>query len=100
MELREAVIPVLTLCAEDVDVGRPIIDLIKDVPTRVDAYMRRMAKSYIKRVLGVICVLHPNADLTPVAIGPPAGCSDEQLIEAEEEMDQVATSFAERLEFV
>lgn len=74
--------------------------LLKDVPTRVDVCMHRMTKSSIKWVVGVVCVLHPKADLAPVAAGPPADCSDDQLTEAEEEMDQVATSFADKLEFV
>jgi len=66
----------------------------------VDAYIRNMAKSYIKRVLGGIRVLHPGTDLAPVAAGPPTDCSDKRLTEAEEEVDQVATSFAGHLVFV
>jgi len=83
----EAIKPVIALWAEDADAGCPIVDLVKDVPARVDAYMRNMAKSCIMRI-------------APVAAGPPTYCSDERLTQAEEEVDQVATSFAGQLEFV
>ena len=99
-QLSEAIKPVVALWAEDGEVGRPIVDLVKEVPARVDAYICNMAKSCIKRVLGGIRVLHPGTDLAPVAAGPPTYCSDERLTQAEEEVDQVATSFAGQLEFV
>lgn len=92
-QLCEAIKPVIALWAEDGDVGRLIVNLIKEVPAHVDAYMRNMAKSVIR-------VLHPCTEVAPVAAGPPIDYSDKRLTEAEEEVDQVATSFASHLVFV
>lgn len=55
----------------------PLVDRIRDVPVRITSLIQGMAKSVSKQLLGFVKLFYPKADLSPVAEGVAADCSDE-----------------------
>lgn len=62
-ELREAVTPVVALFATEGDNERPLLELVKEVPGRIKAYVKEMAKGCVRASLTVppqLAYRHPR----------------------------------------
>lgn len=62
-ELQDAVVPVVGLFEAEGDNARPLVDLVKEVPGRLKAYVHEMVQSCVRQVLGLLRVYFLDAEL-------------------------------------
>ena len=98
-ELTEAAEPVANLFEPPVneEEPRPLVIRLRDTPSRLVEYVQRMARSIPNQVLSFIRSFYPGADLSVVAQGVAADCSDEKLKELMAEMVPIAEGIAQHI---
>jgi hypothetical protein len=85
-ELEEAALPIA-----------PLVDRLKEAPSRLAAYVKHMARSIPKQVLAFMKSYLPKAPVEVVAGGVAANCTDEQYSELLEQMAPIAEQVADKL---
>jgi hypothetical protein len=68
----------------------PLVDRLKEAPSRLAAYVKHLAKSIPNQVLAFMKSYFPKAPVDVVAGGLAANCSDEQYAELLEQMAPIA----------
>jgi hypothetical protein len=75
----------------------PLVDRLKEAPSRLATYVKHLAKSIPNQVLAFIKSYFPKAPVDVVAGGLAANCTDEQYAELLEQMAPIAEQVAEKL---
>jgi hypothetical protein len=75
----------------------PLVDRLKEAPSRLAAYVKHMARSIPRQVLAFMKSYFPKAPVEVVAGRVAANCSDEQYAELLEQMAPIAEHVAEKL---
>jgi vacuolar-type H+-ATPase subunit I/STV1 len=98
-EVEEAVLPIARLLVPHPGGPKiaPLVDRLKEAPSRLAAYVKHLAKSIPNQVLAFMKSYFPKAPVDVVAGGLAANCTDEQYVELLEQMVPIADQVAERL---
>jgi hypothetical protein len=82
-ELEEAALPIARLLVPHPGGPKiaPLVDRLKEAPSRLVAYVKHLAKSIPNQVLAVMKSYFPKAPVYVVAGGVAANCTDEQYAE-------------------
>jgi hypothetical protein len=75
----------------------PLVDRLKEAPSRLAAYVKHMARSIPKQVLAFMKSYFPKAPVEVVAGGVAANCTDEQYSELLEQMAPIAEKVADKI---
>jgi hypothetical protein len=75
----------------------PLVDRLKEAPSRLAAYVKHMARSIPRQVSAFMKSYFPKAPVEVVAGGVAANCTDEQYAELLEQMAPIAEQVAEKL---
>jgi hypothetical protein len=75
----------------------PLVDRLKEAPSRLVVYVKHLAKSIPTQVLAFMKSYFPKAPVDVVAGGVAANCTDEQYAELLEQMAPVGEQVAEKL---
>jgi hypothetical protein len=75
----------------------PLVDRLREAPSRLAAYVKHMARSILKQVLAFMKSYFPKAPVEVVAGGVAANCADEQYSELLEQMAPIAEQVADKL---
>jgi vacuolar-type H+-ATPase subunit I/STV1 len=95
-ELEEAALPLLVPHPGGPKIA-PLVDRLKEAPSRLAAYVKHLAKSIPNQVLAFMKSYFPKAPVDVVASGLAANCSDEQYAELLEQMAPIADQVANKL---
>jgi hypothetical protein len=98
-ELEEAALPIARLLVPHPGSPKiaPLVDRLKEAPSRLAACVKHLAKSIPNQVLAFMKSYFPNAPVDVVAGGLAANCTDEQYAELLEQMAPIAPQVAEKL---
>jgi hypothetical protein len=98
-ELEEAALPIAMLLVPHPGGPKiaPLVDRLKEAPSRRVAYVKHLAKSIPNQVLAFMRSYFPKAPVDVVAGGLAANCTDEQYAELLEQMAPIADQVAEKL---
>jgi hypothetical protein len=103
-ELEEAALPIARLLVHHPGGPKiaPLVDRLKEAPSRLAAYMNHLAKSIPNQVLAFMKSYFPKAPVDVVACGLAANglaanCTDEQYAELLEQMAPIAEQVADKL---
>jgi hypothetical protein len=98
-ELEEAALPIARLLVPHPGGPKiaPLVDHLKEAPSRLEAYVKHMARSIPKQVLAFMKSYFPKAPVEVVAGGVAANCTDEQYAELLEQMAPIAEQVADKL---
>jgi hypothetical protein len=98
-ELEEAVLPITRLLVPHPGGPKiaPLVDRLKEAPSRLATYVKHLAKSIPNQVLAFMKSYFPKAPMDVVAGGLAANCTDEQYAELLEQMAPIAEQVAEKL---
>jgi uncharacterized protein YkuJ len=98
-ELEEAALPIARLLVPHHGGPKiaPLVDRLKEAPSRLAAYVKHLAKSIPNQVLAFMKSYFPKAPVDVVAGGLAANCTDEQYAELLEQMAPIADQVAEKL---
>jgi hypothetical protein len=98
-ELEEATLPIGRLLVPHPSGPKiaPLVDRLKEAPSRLAAYVKHLAKSILNQVLAFMKSSFPKAPVDVVAGGLAANCTDEQYTELLEQMAPIADQVAEKL---
>jgi hypothetical protein len=98
-ELEEAAHPIPILLVPHLGGPKiaPLVDRLKEAPSRLAAYVKHLARSIPNQVLAFMKSYFPKAPVDVVAGGVAANCSDEQYAELLEQMAPIAEQVAEKL---
>jgi hypothetical protein len=98
-ELEEAALPIARLLVPHPSGPKiaPLVDRLKEAPSRLVAYVKHLAKLISNQVLSFMKSYFPNAPVDVVAGGVAANCIDEQYAELLEQMATIAEQVAEKL---
>jgi hypothetical protein len=82
-ELEEAALPIAWLLVLHPGGPKiaPLVDRLKEAPSRLAAYVKHLAKSILNQVLAFMKSYFPKAPVDVVAGGLTANCTDEQYAE-------------------
>jgi hypothetical protein len=98
-ELEEAALPIVRLLVPHP--GRPkiapLVDRLREAPSRLATYVKHLAKSIPNQILAYMKLYFPKAPVDVVAGGLAANCTDEQYAELLERMAPIAEQGAEKL---
>jgi hypothetical protein len=75
----------------------PLVDRLREAPSRLATYVKHLAKSIPNQVLAFMKSYFPKAPVDVVAGGLAANCTDEQYAELLEQMAPIAEQVAEKL---
>jgi hypothetical protein len=75
----------------------PLVDRLKEAPSRLATYVKHLAKSIPNQVLAFMNSYFPKAPVDVVASGLAANCTDEQYAKLLEQMAPIAEQVAEKL---
>jgi hypothetical protein len=75
----------------------PLVDRLKEAPSRLAAYVKHLAKSIPNQVLAFMKSYFPKAPVDVVAGGLAANCTDEQYAELLEQMAPIAEQVIDKL---
>jgi hypothetical protein len=75
----------------------PLVDRLKEAPSRLAAYVKHLAKSIPNQVLAFMKSYFPKAPIDVVAGGLAANCTDEQYAELLEQMAPIAEQVTDKL---
>jgi hypothetical protein len=75
----------------------PLVDHLKEAPSRLAAYVKHMARSIPRQVLAFMKSYFPKTPVEVVAGGVAANCTDEKYAELLEQMAPIAEQVAEKL---
>jgi hypothetical protein len=95
----EAVLPIARLLVPHPGGPKiaPLVDRLREAPSRLAAYVKHMARSIPKQVLAFMKSYFPKAPVEVVAGGAAANCTDEQYSELLEQMAPIAEQVADKL---
>jgi hypothetical protein len=98
-ELEEAALPIARLLVPHPGGPKigPLVDQLKETPSRLVTYVKHLAKSIANQVLAFMKSYFPKAPVDVVAGGLAANCTDEQYEELLEQMAPIADQVAEKL---
>jgi hypothetical protein len=98
-ELEEAALPIVRLLVPYPGGPKiaPLVDRLREAPSRLATYVKHLAKSISNQVLAYMKSYFPKAPVDVVAGGLAANCTDEQYAELLEEMAPIAEQFTEKL---
>jgi hypothetical protein len=98
-ELEEAVLPIARLLVPHPGGPKiaPLVDRLKEAPSRLATYVKHLAKSIPNQVLAFIKSYFPKALVDVVADGLAANCTDEQYAELLEQMVPIAEQVTKKL---
>jgi hypothetical protein len=98
-ELEEAALPIARLLVPHPGGPKiaPLVDRLKEAPSRLAAYVKHLAKSIPNQVLAFMKSYFPKAPVDVVASGLAANCTDEQYAELLEQMTPIAEQVADKL---
>jgi vacuolar-type H+-ATPase subunit I/STV1 len=98
-ELEEAALPITRLLVPHPGGPKvaPLVDRLKEAPSRLAAYVKHLARSIPNQVLAFMKSYFPKAPVDVVAGGLVANCSDEQYAELLEQMAPIAEQVANKL---
>jgi septal ring factor EnvC (AmiA/AmiB activator) len=91
-ELEEAALPIARLLVSHPGGPKiaPLVDRLKETPSRLATYVKHLAKSIPNQNLTFMKSYFPNAPVDVVAGGLAANCTDEQYTELLEQMAPIA----------
>jgi Skp family chaperone for outer membrane proteins len=98
-ELEEAALPIarlLVLYPGGPKIA-PLVDRLKEAPSRLAAYVKHLAKSIPNQMLAFMKSYFPKAPVDVVAGGLATNCTDEQYAELLEQMAPIAEQVADKL---
>jgi hypothetical protein len=98
-KLEEAALPIARLLVPhpgDPKIA-PLVDRLKEAPSRLATYVKHLVKSIPNQVLSFMKSYFPKAPVDVVAGGLAANCTDEQYTELLEQMAPIAEQVAEKL---
>jgi predicted NodU family carbamoyl transferase len=75
----------------------PLVDRLKEAPSRLAVYVKHLAKSILTQVLAFMKSYFPKAPVEVVAGGVAANCTDGQYAELLEKMAPIAEQVTEKL---
>jgi hypothetical protein len=75
----------------------PLVDRLKEDPSRLATYVKHLAKSFPNQVLAFMKSYFPKAPVDVVAGGLAANCTDEQYTELLEQMAPIAEQVTKKL---
>jgi hypothetical protein len=75
----------------------PLVDRLKEAPSRLATYVKHLAKSIPNQVLAFMKSYFPKVPVDEVAGGLAANCTDEQYAELLEQMSPIADQVAEKV---
>jgi hypothetical protein len=98
-ELEDAALPIARLLVPHLDGPKiaPLVDRLREAPSRLAAYVKHMARSIPKQVLAFMKSYFPKAPVEVVVGGVATNCTDEQYSELLEQMAPIAEQVAEKL---
>jgi hypothetical protein len=98
-ELEKAALPIARLLVPH-PVGpkiAPLVDRLKEAPSRLTAYVKHLAKSIPTQVLAFMKSYFPKAPVDVVAGGVATNCTNEQYAELLEQMAPIAEQIVKKL---
>jgi hypothetical protein len=98
-ELEEATLPIARLLVPhpgDPKIA-PLVDRLKEAPSRLATYVKHLARSVPKQVLAFMKSYFPKVPVEVVAGGVAANYTDEQYAELLEQMAPIAEKVADKL---
>jgi hypothetical protein len=98
-ELEEVALPIARLLVPHPSGPKiaPLVDRLKEAPSRLAAYVKHLAKSIPNQVLAFMKSYFSKAPVDVVAGGLAANCTDEQYAELLEQMAPIAEQVADKL---
>jgi vacuolar-type H+-ATPase subunit I/STV1 len=98
-ELEEAALPIARLLVPHPGGPKiaPLVDRLKEAPSRLETYVKHLAKSIPNQVLAFMKSYFPKAPVEVVAGGLAANYTDEQYAELLEQMAPIAEKVTEKL---
>jgi hypothetical protein len=98
-ELEEVALPIARLLVPHPGGPKiaPLVDRLKEAPSRLAAYVKHMARSIPRQVLAFMKSYFPMAPVEVVAGGVATNFTDEQYAELLEQMAPIAEQVAEKL---
>jgi hypothetical protein len=98
-ELEEAALPIARLLVPHPGGPKivPLVDRLKEAPSRLAAYVKHLAKSIPNQVLAFMKSYFPKAPIDVVAGGLAANCTNEQYAELLEQMAPIAEQVVDKL---
>jgi hypothetical protein len=98
-ELEEAALPIARLLVPHFGGPKiaPLVDRLKEAPSRLATYVKHLERSISKQVLAFMKSYFPKAPVEVVAGGVAANCTDEQYAELLEQMAPIAERVTEKL---
>jgi hypothetical protein len=98
-QLEEAALPIARLLVPHPGGPKiaPLVDRLKEAPSRLATYVKHLAKSISNQVLAFMKSYFPKAPMDVVAGGLAANCTDEQYAELLEQMAPIAEQVTEKL---
>jgi hypothetical protein len=98
-ELEEVALPIASLLVPHPGCPKiaPLVDGLKEAPSRLATYVKHLAKSIPNQVLAFMKSYFPKAPVDVVAGGLAANCTDEQYAGLLEQMAPIAEQVAEKL---
>jgi hypothetical protein len=98
-ELEEAPLPIARLLVPHPGGPKiaPLVDRLKEAPSRLATYVNHLAKSILNQVLAFMKSYFPKAPVDVVTEWLAANCIDEQYAELLEQMAPVAEQVTEKL---
>jgi hypothetical protein len=98
-ELEEAALPIARLLVPHPGGPKiaPLVDRLREAPSRLATYVKHLARSIPKQVLAFMKSYFPKAPVELVAGGVAANCTDEQYTELLEQMAPIAEQVVDKL---
>jgi hypothetical protein len=98
-ELEEAALPIAMLLVPHPGGPKiaPLVDRLREAPSRLATYVKHLSKSIPNQVLAYMKSYFPKAPVDVVADGLVANCTDEQYAELLEQMAPIAEQVAEKI---
>jgi hypothetical protein len=98
-ELEEAALPIVRLLVPHPGGLKiaPLVDRLRESPSRLATYVKHLAKSIPNQILAYLKSYFPKAPVDVVTSGLAANCIDEQYAELLEQMAPIAEQVAEKL---
>jgi hypothetical protein len=98
-ELEEAALPIARLLVPHPGGPKiaPLVDQLREAPSRLVTYVKHLAKSIPNQVLGFMKLYFPKAPVDVVTGGLAANCTDEQYAELLEQIAPIAKQVVEKI---